>query len=336
MNMECILGRLQELVEPYEKVSYRFFPTSKEVGNLAYTLQKESAVHNDDWMNVDASIFEWIEKDMVIFHQRYNPGHEDPEKQPFVLVIQTKWMRELAMSITPNSAWAIDSTFKTNQYGLPLYAAMCPNTRMLGMPIFLMLCSADVDKGHEVVALRLTLKAIFEKMGQVRPNAIVIDKSKTEYNAFKYIIDRDEACWENSETGRIQTKCHLLLCWFHVKKAWIEHLIPKVIEAKRNHLYNAMCELLECLREEDFNKKYEDFKLKYADEKSVLTYVATGWAGVECIWRCMWPRYSRLYQHGYMNTTNLVERLWHYIKYTLLRKKVNRRLDTLVWAIIGK
>ena len=97
-----------------------------------------------------------------------------------------------------------------------------------------------------------------------------------------------------------------------------------------------MCELLECLREEDFNNKYEDFKLKYADEKSVLTYVATGWARVGCIWRCMWPRYSRLYQHVYMNTTNLVERLWHYIKYILLRKKVNRRLDTLVWAIIGK
>ena len=43
-----------------------------------------------------------------------------------------------------------------------------------------------------------------------------------------------------------------------------------------NHLYNAMCKLLECLRKEHFNKKYEDFKLEYADEKSVLTYVATG------------------------------------------------------------
>jgi hypothetical protein len=72
-------------------------------------------------------------------------------------------MRELTMNITPNSAWAIDSTFKTNQYGLPLYATMCHNTRMLGMPIFLMLCSTDVDKRHEAVALRLTLKVVFKK-----------------------------------------------------------------------------------------------------------------------------------------------------------------------------
>ena len=207
---------LRELAEPYERVSYRFIPTSKDVGNMAYKMQKEGAVHNDDWENIHASIEEWIAKDMVIFHQPYNPEHEDPEKQPFVLVIQTPWMRELAMRITPNSAWAIDSTFKTNQYGLPLYAAMCPNSRMLGMPIFFMLCSADVDKNHESMALKLTLQAVFERMGNVRPNAIVIDKSKTEYNAFKYVIDRDTASWENIEEGRIQTKCHMLLCWFHV------------------------------------------------------------------------------------------------------------------------
>ena len=70
-----------------------------------------------------------------------------------------------------------------------------------------------------------------------------------------------------------------------------------------------MCKLLECFREDDFNKKYEYFKLKYANIKSGLTYAATGWVGVGCIRRCMWPRYSRLYQHGYMNTTNIVEKL---------------------------
>jgi len=114
-------------------------------------------------MNVDAIIFEWIENNMIDFHQRYNPRHETLEKQPFILIIQTKWMRELTMNIIPNSAWAIDYTFKTNQYGLPLYTTMCLNTRMLGMPIFFMLCSTNVDKRHETVALRLTLKVVFEK-----------------------------------------------------------------------------------------------------------------------------------------------------------------------------
>lgn len=84
-----------------------------------------------------------------------------------------------------------------------------------------------MEKGHEAVALRLTLKAIFEKIGEIRPIAIVIDKRQFEYNTFKYIIDCDEACQENNETDRIQTKCHILLCWFHIKKTCIEYLIPK-------------------------------------------------------------------------------------------------------------
>ena len=130
---------------------------------MIYTLQKESTMDDNDWMNVDVSIFEWIEKNMIIFCQSYNLCHEDHEKHPFVLVIQTKCMRELTLNIILNFVWAIDSTFKTNQYGLSLYKTMCLNTRMLGMLIFLMLCSAYVDKRHEAVTLRLTLKDIFQK-----------------------------------------------------------------------------------------------------------------------------------------------------------------------------
>ena len=66
-------------------------------------------------------------------------------------------MRELALWIIPKFAWVLDSTFKTNQYGLPLYAAMCPNARGLGIPIFLMLCSSDVKSGQKSMALRLTI-----------------------------------------------------------------------------------------------------------------------------------------------------------------------------------
>ena len=38
----------------------------------------------------------------------------DAMKRPFVLVIQTKEMLERAKHIIPDSAWILDSTFKTN------------------------------------------------------------------------------------------------------------------------------------------------------------------------------------------------------------------------------
>ena len=42
-----------------------------------------------------------------------------------------------------------------------------------------------------------------------------------------------------------------------------------------------------------------------------------------------------MFRHRHANTTNLVERMWQYVKYTLLDGKVNRRLDELIFAIIG-
>ena len=42
-----------------------------------------------------------------------------------------------------------------------------------------------------------------------------------------------------------------------------------------------------------------------------------------------------MFLHGHANTTNLVERMWKYVKYTLLGGKVKRRLDDLILAIIS-
>ena len=285
-------------------------------------MQKGGQVKDDDWANIHSQLHSWKENGVVIYFQAYDPDNEDPEKRPFVLFIQNDWMRELAIQITPNSAWAIDSTFKTNQYGLPLYAVMCPNNRGYGMPIFLMLCSKDYQASHEATTLRITLGAVFERMGPVRPNAIVIDKSTTEFNAFITVINEDPWCWANNITGSEQTKCKLLLCWFHVKKAWMEHLVSHVTVDKRTQFYRDMYGLLECLTEIWFNTKYAEFKITWASEKLVLNNVTIGWAG-NCKWRGMWPRFNRLYEHEFVNTTNLVERLWHFIKYTLLDKKVN-------------
>ena len=87
------------------------------------------------------------------------------------------------------------------------------------MPIFLIFCSKDYQEGHEATTLRLILWAVFERLGPIRPNAIVIDKSITKLNAFTTVINDDPWCWTNNVIGSEQIKCKLLLCWFHVKKA---------------------------------------------------------------------------------------------------------------------
>ncbi|MCO5611745.1 hypothetical protein L7F22_066003 [Adiantum nelumboides] len=53
------------------------------------------------------------------------------------------------------------------------------------------------------------------------------------------------------------------------------------------------------------------------------------------MWRVRWPQFGRLFLHGNVDTTNLVERLWQYVKYTLLEARINRSLLELIHALVG-
>lgn len=62
-------------------------------------------------------------------------------------------MRSMAIKFSWDNSWALDSTFGTNQYGLPLYAAIVPNQDGIGVPVFNMLWTKDKEEGHEGIAL---------------------------------------------------------------------------------------------------------------------------------------------------------------------------------------
>ena len=60
-------------------------------------MQKNGQVKDDDWTNIHSQLDSWKEHGLVIYLQAYDPNNEDPEKRPFVLVIQSNWMHELAL-----------------------------------------------------------------------------------------------------------------------------------------------------------------------------------------------------------------------------------------------
>lgn len=165
----------------------------------------------------------------MLYVQPYNPHAIEEEKRPFVLIIQDEWMLQMAMRFSRHNSWAVDSTFKTNVFGLPLYAAVLPNQNGVGIPIWLMMCTNDVGTNQESMALELTFKTIFSRMHEIRPAAIVIDKHVVELGAIKKVVDADFYCWtEGDQRQRQQVAGHVLLCWFHAKKAWVENLMPLV------------------------------------------------------------------------------------------------------------
>ena len=96
-----------------------------------------------------------------------------------------------------------------------------------------------------------------------------------------------------------------------------------------------MTTLMYSASEFDFQQNYHSLLQNYATYPNVLRYVTNGWCGRDCMWRRRWPKFGRLFNHGNVDTTNLVERLWQYIKYTLLNAQINRSLVDLLHALVG-
>ena len=74
------------------------------------------AARKDDWDATQLEIFGLQAKGKVIFYQKYDRKHEDVRKKPFIVVIQDEFMRDIAKRFSTGSSWALDSTFKTNNY----------------------------------------------------------------------------------------------------------------------------------------------------------------------------------------------------------------------------
>jgi len=83
------------------------------------------ALRLDDWDVANVKVIRLQKQEKVIFYQKYSPEHEDPKQRPFVLVIQNDFMKTNAIRFLRGSSWALDSTFKTNQYDLILYDSIC-------------------------------------------------------------------------------------------------------------------------------------------------------------------------------------------------------------------
>ena len=65
---------------------------------------------------------------------------------------------------------------------------------------------------NEQVALQTCLRVMFERMPNVRPNALVIDKSWTSYNAITNVVATDRQSWIVVNGQRSQTHLWFDMC----------------------------------------------------------------------------------------------------------------------------
>lgn len=74
------------------------------------------------------------------------------KKNGLIVLIEEEWM---VNDNTLESTWVVDFTFKTIQFGLPLYTCMCPNVKGYELHIFLMIFSVDVNSGQKGISPRI-------------------------------------------------------------------------------------------------------------------------------------------------------------------------------------
>ena len=87
---------------------------------MANRLKIGSAMTKVDWALMMQDAYALRDLGKVAHVQPYLPGEPgSPAIQPFILILQDQWMLEMCERLTLNNYWEIDSTFKTNQFGLP-------------------------------------------------------------------------------------------------------------------------------------------------------------------------------------------------------------------------
>lgn len=131
-----------------------------------FTLKCIDALKKDDWSALQVKITRLQAQGKVIFYHPCAVKDKHSRKQLFVVVLQDKWMRDVAKKFSHGNSWALDSTFKTNQYALPLYNAVVPNQDKKGMPTFYMLRNKDKKQGHEGITFELALIPVFASIGK--------------------------------------------------------------------------------------------------------------------------------------------------------------------------
>eukprot|EP01018_Ginkgo_biloba_P000638 Gb_06810 [translate_table: standard] len=153
------------------------------------------------------SVDRWVkERPDDFFYYKYA---NESQGIPFIIGIQTLWMRKMMVKYSHGSLISMDATFSTNKYGYQLYTLMVFDKFQNGVPIAWVVSSQDTTSDIEE-----WLHAIF--------NAGV--KERQDWKVCSFMTD--DAATEIQALRRI-FNCNILLCLWHVRRAWLKHVRSK-------------------------------------------------------------------------------------------------------------
>ncbi|MCO5555000.1 hypothetical protein L7F22_008539 [Adiantum nelumboides] len=250
------------------------FLTMRDVLNIACTMENASLhTHHDDAI----SVRNWVidNPTNVFSYQAMNEN----KGEAFILGIQTRWQLEMHSKYGHNSLLAMDATFGTNKYKFHLYTILVFDAFRNGVPIAWIItsscCCSDIAKW----LTKLRNRVLDHNKGW-EPNAFMVDDAEAEIQALRKVFG-------------IGTP--ILLCIWHVRRAWLKNLIKKVPDySRRADMFRQLGLIMNtggtpCRssyeKECQAHKLLDTFFVEYASEVSFIDYFKREWLpriGVSC------------------------------------------------------
>ncbi|GLJ47194.1 hypothetical protein SUGI_0996270 [Cryptomeria japonica] len=276
-----------------------------------------SQKNEDDAKSVSLWLVEG--KDNFFYYKR----PKNVENIPFIMGIQTPWMREMMVKHSHNSIIAMDSTFSTNKYGYELYTLLVFDEQEVSIPI-----AWAISSRNKVEDINEWLTEVYKRGKQ----------SKEDWHVNAFMTDDASA---EIEAIRLSFNCQILLCIWHVRRAWLKNVYRYVNNKDiATSMFNRLGEIMytksddEGIITQSIKKFMEDFK----EEKKIIDYFQKTWCHDERR-IAMWAKNFRSFPHANQETNASIESYHFHIKSHHLSdraKKCTRRMDWLIYVLLHR
>ncbi|GLJ19583.1 hypothetical protein SUGI_0354310 [Cryptomeria japonica] len=206
------------------------------------------------------SVCLWHEEEKDNFFYYKTPNNE--ENVPFIIGIQTPWMREMMVKHSHNSIIAMDSTFSTNKYGYQLYSLLVFDEQEAGVPV-----AWAISSRNKVEDINEWLMEVYKRGKQ--------DKEDWHVNAFM----TDDASAE-IEAIRLSFDCQVLLCIWHVRRAWLKNVYRYVSNKDvATHIFDRLGEIMYEISDDQgiTTQSIKNFMEEFKEEKKFIDYFQNTW-----------------------------------------------------------
>ncbi|GLJ40912.1 hypothetical protein SUGI_0846320 [Cryptomeria japonica] len=268
------------------------------------------------------SVCLWHEEEKDNFFYYKTPNNE--ENVPFIIGIQTPWMREMMVKHSHNSIIAMDSTFSTNKYGVSrTILIVFVDLNLAGVPV-----AWAISSRNKVEDINEWLMEVYKRGKQ--------DKEDWHVNAFM----TDDASAE-IEAIRLSFDCQVLLCIWHVRRAWLKNVYRYVSNKDvATHIFDRLGEIMYEISDDQgiTTQSIKNFMEEFKEEKKFIDYFQNTWCHDESR-IAMWAKHFRNFSHANQETNASIESYHSHIKSHYLSdrsKKCTRRMDWLIHTLLHR